>query len=96
MSYECRVYDKKGELIKVLSPKDISSQSDERIFNQKSTITAKARIKGFRELQPPVNPRRKFFNRVCLFCKKEFFPRHPYAKYCSHECQKLLYLQRKE
>jgi predicted nucleic acid-binding Zn ribbon protein len=30
-----------------------------------------------------------------VVCGKEFHPRHPNSKYCSHECQKALQLKKR-
>ena len=95
MSYECRVYDKTGKLIKIVSPKEMTNRSDKILLTQKSTIRAAARIKGYREPKSPDSHEKKFFNRFCIVCKKEFYSRHPYTKYCSHECQKTYYLNKK-
>lgn len=36
MTYECRIYDKKGKLVRVVSGEKIDSKSDQTLFNQPS------------------------------------------------------------
>tara|TARA_B100000686_G_C16775274_1_gene967999 strand:+ start:251 stop:592 length:342 start_codon:yes stop_codon:yes gene_type:complete len=95
VSYQCKVYDKNGRLIKIISPKEMTIRSENKFFEQKSTKRAVARIKCYRDPKFPTSKEKKFFNRFCIVCKKEFFSRHPYTKYCSHECQKVFYINKK-
>ena len=70
-------------------------RSDKKLFSQKSTLRAKDRINGYREPKSPNPYNTKFFDRNCVVCRKNFVSRHPYTKYCSHECQKDFYLKQK-
>ena len=93
MAYECRIYDKKGKLVRVVSGKKIDSQSDQILFNQPSTKKAIALIRTFKDPKKESVNNTKFYNKRCVVCAKEFHPRSPNAKYCSHECQKVLQLK---
>ncbi len=95
MAYECKVYDKNGKLKKILRESQLTNASKE-FFNQPSTKKVRSLINSFKE--PPIeeNTDTKFYNKICVVCKKEFHPRHPNSKYCSHECQKKLYLEKKK
>lgn len=94
MAYECRIYDKKGKLVKVVSGKKIDSKSDQIFFNQPSTKKAISLIRTFKDPKKESDNNTKFYNKRCVVCAKEFHPRSPNAKYCSHECQKKLQLQK--
>ena len=95
MTYECKVFDKNGKLKKILRESELS-KSSKKLFNQSSTKKITSFINRFKE--PTLEPRKqtKFYNKICVVCQKEFHPRHPNSKYCSHECQKSLYLARKK
>jgi len=93
MAYECRIYDKKGKLVRVVSGKKIDSKSDQILFNQPSTKKAIALIRTFKDPKIESANNTKFYNKKCVVCAKEFHPRSPNAKYCSHECQKSLQLK---
>ncbi len=95
MAYECKVYDKNGKLKKILRESQLT-KSSEKFFNQSSTKKISSFINKFKE--PPIeeNTNTKFYNKICVVCQKEFNPRHPNSKYCSHECQKILYLSKKK
>ena len=93
MAYECRIYDKKGKLVKVVSGKKIDSKSDQIFYNQPSTKKAIALIRTFKDPKIESANNTKFYNKKCVVCAKEFHPRSPNAKYCSHECQKALQLK---
>ena len=94
MAYECRIYDKKGKLVRVVSGKKIDSKSDQIFYNQPSTKKAIALIRTFKDPKIESANNTKFYNKKCVVCAKEFHPRSPNAKYCSHECQKKLQLQK--
>ena len=96
MAYECKIYDKKGKLVKVVSGKKIDSKSDQILFNQPSTKKAIALIRTFKDPKKESTNDTKFYNKRCVVCAKEFHPRSPNAKYCSHECQKTLQLKNKK
>jgi len=95
MAYECRVYDKNGKLKKILKESQLTKSSKD-FFNQPSTKKVSSFINKFKEPAVEKNTETKFYNKICVVCQKEFHPRHPNSKYCSHECQKILYLARKK
>lgn len=39
---------------------------------------------------------REGFRRVCAYCGKEFWARHPGARYCSAACKQAAYRRRKK
>ena len=96
MAYECKVYDKNGKLVRIVSGNKIDSKADQILFNQPSTKKAIAFIKKFKDPKNEVPSDTKFYNKLCVVCEKEFHPRHPNSKYCSHECQKELQLKKKK
>ena len=93
MAYECKIYDKKGKLVRVVSGKKIDLKSDQNLFNQPSTKKAISLIRTFKDPKKESAHNTKFYNKKCVVCAKEFHPRSPIAKYCSHECQKALQLK---
>ena len=95
MAYECKVYDKDGKLKKILRGSQVSKESQD-FFNQPSTKKIRSLINSFKEPAIEENTNTKFYNKICLVCKGEFHPRHPNSKFCSHECQKNLYLEKKK
>tara|TARA_B110000014_G_scaffold241380_1_gene210147 strand:+ start:199 stop:552 length:354 start_codon:yes stop_codon:yes gene_type:complete len=95
MAYECKVYDKNGKLKKIVKESQIT-KSGKEIFNQPSTKKISSFIKSFKEPNIEINKGTKFYNKICVVCNTEFYPRHPNSKYCSHECQKNLYLEKKK
>ena len=95
MAYECKVFDKNEKLIKILQKSQVAKESKE-FFNQSSTKYFLSKIDRFKDPAVEENKNTKFYNKICTVCKKEFHPRHPNSKYCSHECQKILYLEKKK
>mgnify|MGYP003690422445 FL=1 len=95
MAYECKVFDGNGKLIKILRKSQVTKESKE-FFNQPSTKRIRSQINRFKDPAVEVNKNTKFYNKSCAVCKREFHPRHPNSKYCSHECQKILYLAKKK
>ena len=93
MAYECRIYDKKGKLVRVVSGKKIDLKSDKILFNQPSTKKAVSFIRKFKDPKKESIHKTKFYNKKCVVCAKEFHPRSHNAKYCSHKCQKELQLR---
>jgi predicted nucleic acid-binding Zn ribbon protein len=93
MAYECRIYDKKGKLVRVVSGKKIDLKSDKILFNQPSTKKAVSFIRKFKDPKKESINNTKFYNKKCVVCSNVFHPRSPNAKYCSHECQKELQLK---
>jgi predicted nucleic acid-binding Zn ribbon protein len=96
MAYECKIYDKKGKLVKIVSGNKLDSRADQKLFDQPSTKKAIEFIKNLKDPKKEIVPRTKFYNKQCLVCGKEFHPRHPNSKYCSHECQKELQLKKRK
>jgi hypothetical protein len=96
MAHECRIYDKNGKLVRVVSGKKIDSKSDQILFNQPSTKKAISLIRSFRDPRKESAHSTKFYNKKCIVCSREFHPRSPNAKYCSHECQKTLQLKNRK
>ena len=95
MAYECKVFDANGKLKKILREGQVTKESKE-FFNQRSTKKVRSLINSFKEPAVEENNNTKFYNKICVVCKGEFHPRHPNSKYCSHECQKVLYLAKKK
>jgi len=96
MAYECKIFDKKGKLKKVLRGSETLSKEAKSFLEQKSTKKAASYIKTLREPSKEIHHETKFYNKTCIVCSREFHPRHPQSKYCSHECQKKLYLKKKK
>lgn len=96
MAYECKIFDKKGKLKKVLRGNETISKKTKSFFEQKSTKKAASYIKKLKDPPKEIHHETKFYNKVCIVCDREFHPRHPQTKYCSHECQKELYLKKKK
>ena len=96
MAYECKVYDKNGKLKKVLRGNEVISKTSQSFLKQKSTQKAVSYIRTFKEPSKDNESETKFYNNRCVVCRREFHPRHPQSKYCSHECQKSLYLKNKK
>ena len=95
MSYECKVYDKNGKLKKIVRESQLAKNGKE-IFNQPSTKKISSFINSFKDTTIEINKNTKFYNKICVVCNTEFHPRHPNSKYCSHECQKNLYIEKKK
>lgn len=93
MKFECKVFDKNGILKKIIKPKDIINSVD-KVLQQKSTQKAVQSIRKFRQAR--VKAKVDFFDKVCLFCKKKFYPRNKSSKYCSMDCQKSFYKKAKK
>ena len=96
MAYECKIYDKSGKLVKVVSGNKLDSKADKILFDQPSTKKAISFIKKFKDPKKETSNKTKFYNKQCGGCGKEFHPRHPNSKYCSHECQKELQLKKRK
>ena len=96
MAYECKIYDKKGKLVKVVSGNNLDSKANKILFDQPSTKKAIEFIKKLKDPQNKTTRNTKFYNKQCVVCGKEFHPRHPNSKYCSHECQKELQLKKRK
>ncbi len=96
MAYECKIYDKNGKLKRILRNDEVISKENQSFLNQSSTKKAVSFIKKLKEPQKEANYSTKFYDKKCLVCGQDFHPRHPQSKYCSHECQKNLYLKKKK
>ncbi len=96
MAYECRIYDSKGNLKKVHQNKDIKSRSTEKLLGQKSTRKARRFVENFKQGESPDARARKFHDKRCVQCGNTFHARHKAAKYCSHECQKKFYYEKRK
>ena len=88
-------FDKNGKLKKVFRGNELISKNNKEFLEQKSTKRAVSYIKTMKD---PCNGsvyKTKFYNKICSVCDREFNPRNPQSKYCSHECQRKYYLQEK-
>lgn len=92
MKFECKVFDKKGNLKRIIRPNDLINSVD-KVLQQKSTQRAIQSISTFRQAR--VKAKVDFPDKVCLFCENKFYPRNKSAKYCSQECQKGFYKRAK-
>ena len=72
------------------------TNENKEFFNQPSIKKIRSQINKFKDPAIEENKNTKFYNKKCVVCKREFHPRHPNSKYCSHECQKILYLEKKK
>ena len=94
MVYECKIYDKNGKLKKAITSEEIKKAADINFIDQKSTKLAQKRIASFTEGKE-VMKASKFYTNKCIQCGQEFHPRQCATKYCSHECQKKFYYDKK-
>jgi hypothetical protein len=78
-----------------LGGSQVTKESKE-FFNQPSTKKVRSHINRFKDPAIEENKNTKFYNKVCKVCKNEFHPRNLNSKYCSNECQKILYLKKKK
>ncbi len=79
MAYECKVFDKNGKLKKILRESQVTKESKE-FFNQASTKKIRSQINKFKEPAIEENKNTKFYNKICVVWKREFYPRHPNSK----------------
>ncbi len=96
MPYQCKIYDEHGKLKKTVQGNEALSKTSKSFLEQKSTKKAAAFIKKLKDQPIEKQNGTKFYNNNCMVCGREFHPRHPQTKYCSHECQKALYLKKKK
>ncbi len=94
MTYECKIYDAKGRLKKIVNHKEALTKLTKNFLSQKSTKKSSKFIENFKHGKQQKYWSQKFYTKTCEFCEKEFYCRHPKAKYCSHECQKRKYYLR--
>jgi hypothetical protein len=78
-----------------LRESEVTKESKD-FFNQFSTKKIRSQINRFKDPAVEENKNKKFYNKNCAVYKREFHPRYPNSKYCSHECQKILYLAKKK
>ena len=95
MVFNCKVFDKDGNLKKVLKADELLSEASSILLEQKSTKRAVEYIRNLRDPKGDNASGTKFYDRKCIVCGEEFHPRHKRSKYCSHECQKKITLRRK-
>jgi hypothetical protein len=88
MVFNCKVFDKNGNLKKILKASDLISKRNKIFFEKKSTKRAVDYIRKLKDLKDKASSGTKFHNKKCVVCMHEFHPRHARSKYCSHECQK--------
>jgi hypothetical protein len=91
MAYDCKIFDKNGNLKKIVRVSKELSGTTNDFLNQKSTKRALSSIRTMKEPKIGIGTKRKFHDKVCIVCKSLFHPRHKHTKYCTHECQHKLY-----
>jgi hypothetical protein len=95
MAYDCKVYDKNGILKREITSEEIKKAADISLIDQKSTKLAQKRIASFTEGKVDTKTSSKFYTNKCIQCGHVFHPRQCATKYCSHECQKKFYYEKK-
>ena len=95
MAFNCKVFDKNGNLKKTIKIKEVLLERENILFEKKSTKRAVEHIKTLKEPKCDLIRETKFYDRICVVCAEEYHPRHARSKYCSHECQKKITLLRK-
>jgi hypothetical protein len=95
MVFNCKVFDKNGNLKKVIKSDEMLSEASNILLEQKSTKRAVRYIRNLREPKNDTASGTKFYDLRCVVCDREFHPRHARSKYCSHECQKKMSLKKK-
>ena len=94
MAYDCKVYDRNGNLKKVVRGSEKNTGATKSFLKQKSTKRALSYIKTMRD--PKIEIKSKvFYDKECVVCKMTFHPRQRQAKYCSYECQHKFYKEKK-
>ena len=96
MAYECRIYDNKGKLKKIYKDKDLGPTSADKLLKQKSTRKARHFIENFKQDENLESGSGRFHDKQCNQCGNRFHARHRAAKYCSHECQKKFYYEKRK
>ena len=96
MAYGCKIFDKNGNLKKIVRNSDKFSGVTKNFLNQKSTKRALSYIRTMKDPKIVTGPKVRFHNKECIVCKMVFHPRHKHTKYCSFECQNKLYRERKK
>ena len=95
MAYDCKVFDKNGNLKKVVCSSEKFSRVTKNFLNQKSTKQALSYIKTMKDPKIVTGSKARFHDKECIVCKMVFHPRHKHTKYCSHECQRKFYKEQK-
>jgi len=88
MVFNCKVFDKNGNLKKIIRCDEILLEASNDLLEQKSTKRAIQYIRNLKEPKSTIAKGPKFYDLKCVVCDREFHPRHARSKYCSHECQK--------
>jgi hypothetical protein len=96
MAYNCKIFDKNGNLKKIIRNSENFSGITKNFLNQKSTKRALSYIKTMKDPKIATGSKVTFHTKECIVCKMVFHPRHKHTKYCSHECQHKLYKEQKE
>jgi hypothetical protein len=96
MAYDCKVYDKNGNLKGIVRNNEKLSGLTKIFLNQKSTKRALSHIRTMKDPKIVMGSRVTFHDKICIVCKMLFHPRHKNTKYCSHECQHKLYREQKK
>ena len=96
MVFNCKIFDKNGNLKKILRGNDLLSERNDFFLKQKSTKRAVNYINNLKDPKNKPKMGAKFYDKKCVFCGREFHPRQARSKYCSHECQKKIYLMKKQ
>ena len=95
MAYDCKVYDRNGNLKKVVRGDKNFTGAAKSFLKQKSTKRALSYIKKMRDPKVVIKDKVRFYDKECVYCKMVFHPRQCYAKYCSYECQHKFYKEKK-
>ena len=95
MAYDCKVYDRYGNLKKVVRGNKNITEATKSFLKQKSTKRAISYIKTMRDPKVVIKDKVRFYDNECLVCKMVFHPRQRHAKYCSYECQHKFYIKKK-
>ena len=96
MAYDCKVYDKNGNLKKIVRSSEKFSGFTKNFLNQKSTKRALSSIRTMKDPKIVTGPKVRFHDKECIVCKMVFHPRHKHTKYCSYECQNKFYREQKK
>ncbi len=94
MAYDCKVYDRNGNLKKVVRGDKNFTGAAKSFLKQKSTKRALSYIKKMRDPKVVIKDKVRFYDKECVVCKMVFHPRQRYAKYCSYECQHKFYKEK--
>ena len=96
MAYDCKVYDKNGNLKKIERSSKKLLGITKNFLNQKSTKRALSYIKTMKDPKIVTGSNVRFHDKECIVCKMVFHPRHKHTKYCSYECQHKFYREQKK